>query len=518
MNNQEHSKAAFRLEYERMKVWAEGMGGEEKLSRRREQEKLNARERIDILCDPGSFVEFGKFAASLLRNDIERTPGDGKIIGFGEVDGRQVGLVVNDLTVLGASSTPVNRAKIKHIRELVERLGVPFILLGESSGARLPDNMGGVNMSSLGYAGQYRRDRVVPWLSAIMGPCYGSSALYGCMADVNIMVKGAVMGLSSPALVKMATSSSVGEDEIGGWEVHAKQTALADLVSNDDQECVGLIKNLLSFLPDNNSKLPPFAKGNRDSISSTTSKLPSEIVPFDQRKTYDAHALVESIVDRDSWLELKPDFARNIVVGLGRIGGSVVGIISSNPMVMGGALDRMACDKVVDQIVLCDSFNIPIVILVDQPGFLVGAKSEGAGLAGRVINWMNALAAATVPVFSVIVRKSYGQAYLNMGGGGNASVVIAWSTADVSFMAEEAAQAIGGRRFQELRASLGNQDYLMGFNSAYELARSYGAHLVIDPDETRRTLLEMLSIFGHQQDGVAPASYLHRLSGWATSA
>jgi len=470
------------------------MGGPEKLARRKAEGILNARERIDYLVDGGSFLESGLFAKSAIPEMQEKTPADGKVAGYGKVDGREVALVSNDFTVMGASSSLVNGRKIGHIKEVANKRGLPMVFLGESTGARMPDVMGAGNMGRAHNPTQYRRLRETPWVSAILGYCFGSSAWYSAMSDFVVMRKGSVMAVSSPRLTSMATGEEMDPEELGGWRMHTEITGLVDLAVDSDEEALDAVKKFLSYLPGHHHEAPPRLPVPPGSAEGSKKIL--ELVPESPYEVYDVRRVIRAVVDLDSLFELKAEFGKTVVTGLARIDGRSVGIIANNPMFKGGAVDADACDKVVSFLVLCDSFNLPIILMVDQPGFLIGLEGEKKRMPGKIMNWMNAISLCTVPKIEVILRKNYGQAFLNMGGGGNADEVVAWWTADVSFM--DPASGVGvvfgvsrqsdPERFQELLKVMARD------TTAYDLAAIYGAQAVIDPRETRSYLARTLEI------------------------
>jgi acetyl-CoA carboxylase carboxyltransferase component len=410
-----------------------GMGGPQKLAKRREQGVLNARERIEYLLDPDSFFESGLLATSFRPEMIEKTPADGKVAGFGSIDGRPVALVSNDFTVLGATSSVVNGKKIRHVRNAATTSGMPLVMLGESAGARMPDRMGAAGRAILGQDPlEYMRDRSTPWVSALLGSCYGSSTWYACLSDFVVMRKGATMAVASSRVTELAIKQSVDAEELGGWKLHTATTGLVDVAVDSDQEALDIIKYFLAYLPSHNGEAPPVAAvpdGSDDAIAEIL-----EVVPESRSGVYDMREVVVRIVDKGSLFEMKPRFGKSIVTALSRIDGRTVGVIANNPMFKGGALDADACQKVTSFMVLCDSFNIPLVFLVDQPGFLIGIEGERRGAPGRIMNWMNALSLVSVPRVSITLRKNFGQAYLNMGGGRNSDEFLAWPSAEVSFM------------------------------------------------------------------------------------
>ncbi len=502
-------------ELARRKDKALGMGGPEKLARRRAQGILNARERIERLLDPGTFVESGLYSTSHLPEVSERSPSDGKIAGFGKIDGRAVGLVSNDFTVMGASSSVVNGKKIRHMREIANRNGLPLVFLGESTGARMPDRMGAQGRAILGQdPTEYQRLRQSPWVSALLGASYGSSTWYACMSDFVVMRKGALMAVASGRVTSMAINQPVDAEDLGGWKLHAETTGLVDVVVSTDDEALAVIRRYLGYLPSHHSAAPPVAPVPEGADEASQRIL--DILPSDRAKVYDVRKIVEAFADPGSVLELKPRFGKSICTSLIRLNGRTVGIIANNPMFKGGAIDVDACNKATGFLVQCDSFNIPIVFLVDQPGFLIGLDGERRAAPGKIINWMNALSLVTVPKISLIMRKSYGQAYLNMGGGKNSDYVLSWPTAALGFMAPEVrVNGLFGvkkeddpERFQQLLEQVTRD------TSAWKLASLYEAHDVIDPRDTRRCLISVLDVLRARHGSEVGK---HLLSSWPTS-
>jgi len=501
-------------ELERRRERALLMGGAEKLERRRREGRLNARERIARLVDPGSFAETGMFAASSRPEKRDASPADGKVSGFAKVDGRPIALVSNDFTVLGASSSPVNNRKMRHVKEVATNRGMPLVLLGESSGGRMPDLMGAVNVAPTDNPTQYRRMREIPWVSAVLGPCFGSASWYASLSDYVVMRRGATLGVSSPRLTAVATGEEVDVQELGGWRVHARESGLVDEVAEDDEEALELVRRFLSYLPSHHAERPPRAPvpaGSDDACRGILDHLPES-----RTRVYDVRRIVDAIVDTGSRFELKAHFGRAIVTALARIDGETVGVVASNPSVKGGAIDPDACDKATSFLVLCDSFNVPLVFLVDQPGFLIGARGEARGATGKVMNWMNALSLCTVPKLSVILRKSYGQALLNMGIGGNSDQVAIWPSGEVSFMEPEyGARVVHGKRIDAGEMTL--EEAVAEMRQAtgpYELASNYTAHAVIDPRDTRAYLKATLEYHSSRRtDGIGE----HLMRAWPTT-
>lgn len=487
-------------DYEARRAQALGMGGEEKLEQRRNAGFLNARERIDRLVDAESFMETGLFATSFRPEDKAKTPADGKITGYGRIDGRDVAVISNDFTVKGASSSLTNSRKIAHMKRVSVQRGLPLILLGESSGARMPDTMGAAGMGALlgNDPTQYQRTRETPWCSAVLGYCYGSSTWYTCMSDFRVMRRDAVMAVSSPRLVSMAIGEKVDPEKLGGYKVHSEVTGLIDRVVDSDEEALDEIRTFLSYMPAHHNEPPPRRPEPADTDRPVSKLL--DLLPESRKRVYDVRGIVRAIADSDSVFEMKPRFGRVAVTALARIGGRVVGVIANNPLVKGGALDTQACEKITEFLVLCDSFNIPIVMLVDTPGFSIGYEAEQNRAPSKIINFMNALSLCTVPKFSILLRKSYGQAYLNMGGGRNSDEFAAWPTAEVSFMDKAFAVNIvygeeGGRMERDDPALFEEKLPEMDYDSRpWDIAGSYAMQAVIRPEETRAYLKRLLEV------------------------
>lgn len=502
-------------EFEKRRIRALAMGGKAKLDRRSATGILNARERIEHLVDKESFIESGLFGtSSVYEADRDKTPTDGKVTGFGRLDGRDIAIISNDFTVMGASSSSTNGRKISHAKRVATQRGLPIVFLGESSGARMPDTMGSKGMGSLlgNDPTQYQRTRETPWAAAVLGYCYGSSTWYTGLSDFSVMRKGAIMSVSSPRLVELAIKEQVDPEEIGGWRLHAEVTGLIDQVVDTDEEALAAVKRFLSYMPSHHNEAPPVHQvptGSGDDMQNILNLLPSS-----RTQVYDVRRIIKTIVDRDSYFELKARFGKVAVTTLARLDGGTVGIIANNPLYKGGALDTDACEKITNFIVLCDSFNIPIIMFVDTPGFIIGKEAERNRAPGKIMNFMSALTLVTVPKLSVILRKSYGQAYLNMGGGRNSDEVAAWPTAEISFMTPAFAVNIvhglnpGDPGFDEALAEMELN------NTVWDAASIYALQSVIRPQETRDYLIRMLQV--HRQrltNGVGQ----HHMRTWPTT-
>ena len=502
-------------EFEARRAKALAGGGADKYAKRTAAGVWNARERIDYLVDKGSFLESGLFGASgVYAEQADETQTDGKLAGYGKINGRDVVVVVNDFTVKGASTSATNSKKIAHMKRVSTERGIPMVVIGESTGARLPDAMGARGMGQLlgNDNTQFRRLRETPMCAAAFGPSFGSSTWLACQADFSVMQKGAIVAVSSPRLVSMALGEKVNPEDLGGWRLHAETTGLIDQAVDKEEEVFDAIKRFLSYLPGHHNEAPPDAPVPAGSGADMDKVF--AVLPESRTQVYDMKRIIRAVVDKDSLFELKPRFGKSVVTGLARLGGKSVGIVANNPLHRGGALDADACRKIVDFIVLCDSFNVPLVLLVDTPGFQIGTEAEKAGAPGKIMNFMNAMTLVTVPHLSVIIRKSYGRAYVCMGGGRHSDDVAAWPTAEISFMSPEFATKIvhgvgvGEPGYEEKLAQIEKGADVWG------LAEVYATQAVIRPDETRDYLIRMLEVYRLRlSKGVGQ----HLMRNWPTS-
>lgn len=500
-------------ELERRKQQALAMGGPAKLAGRKAQGLLNARERVDRLFDPGSFIESGRYAVSNRPEDKATTPADGKVAGYGRIAGREAAVLSNDFTVKGSSSAGINIRKLKHMKGVAKKRGIPIVFLGESTGARMPDVMGAGSIGSKDDPVEYQRMRESPWAAAVLGYCFGSSAWYASMSDFCVMRKGGIMAVSSPRLISMATGTQVDAEALGGWRVHAEVSGIVDQVVDTDEQAIDAIKQFLSYLPGHHMEPPP----ERDVPAGSGADMGRilELIPEAASQVYDVRKVVRCIVDRDSMFEMKSRYGKALVTALARLDGKSVGIIANNPLHRGGAIGADECQKVQSFFVLCDSYNVPVVMLVDQPGFLIGMEGEQKGVTGKVMNWLNAMTLVTVPKISVILRKSYGLAVSNMGAGGNADEVACWFTAEVSFMKPEfGARVVFGADPDEPEQFAAAVAKMNKGTSPYDSAAVYTAQDVIDPRDTRDWLIRMLEVHRMRMAGGVGQ---HLMRTWPTS-
>ncbi len=501
---------------ERRRFKALQMGGSEQVKKQRAKGRFTARERIKKLLDPESFNEMGLLAHSDMPGMENRTPTDGLICGYGSINGRQTGLIVNDFTVLASTNARVNLKKMLQFKaQVVNRMQIPLIWLGEAGGARMPDAQGSAGNLSLTGGGvdslmvEYTHFRKQPYIFAAMGECYGVADFQCCVADFVVHVKGSAISISGPRALGTAIGEAYTGEEMGGWEVHSKRTGMTDKVAEDEDDCFRIIKEYLDYMPGNNAELPP--KRPVPGGSEQRMEKILEVLPENRKRTYDMHGIVECIVDGGKCFELKPDFGKMLITCLARINGEVVGIIANNPLVNVGAMDTDALDKLTSFLCLCDSYNISLIFLHDTPGHLVGKEAESKRVSTKVVNALQALFQVTVPKISIIIRKSYGQATVNMCGPGvGPDFVVAWPTAEIGFMEPRiAAEVVFGSRPESERERL--VEKMVDDVSPYPAAGAYYLQDIIDPRETRNYLIRILQIVrASKNKGIGE----HNLGNW----
>ena len=495
---------------------ARAQGGADKIKKQHDKGRLTARERIENLLDKGSFLELGVLCTSDIPGMEDKTPADGLIVGYGTISGRRVGLIANDFTVLAGSSAKISNKKMRIFKNQLCELGIPIIWLGEAGGQRMPDiqdsgrmlsNGVGMDSNRLGYS----HFRQVPYVMAAMGDCHGMPDWQACLADFTIMVKGASIAISGPRALSKAIGEQYSAEEMGGWQIHAKITGMADQIAENEQNCFEIIKKYLDYMPSNNQELPPsrpVPPGSEERM-----KKIMDILPERRRRAYDMHKIIQCVVDGGEYLEYKPYFGTMLITCLARVGGETVGFIASNPIVNAGATNTDALEKSTSFMCHCDSFNIPIIFFVDTPGHLTGKEAELRRVGARVINNLQALYQVTVPKITVLIRKGYGQALVNMCGAGTGSdFMVAWPMAEISFMDPEiASDVVFGKFSDEQREKLTQE--MMADSSPYPAARVYGIEDVIHPCDTRDYLIRVLSIIrSSKTKGIGK----HLLAGWPT--
>lgn len=407
--------------------------------------KLTARERIEILLDPDSFQEFDAFVehrCSDFGMSSKKAVGDGVVTGWGMIDGRKVCICSQDFTVFGGSLGEMHAKKITKMIEFAIKVRAPIIYINDSGGARIQEGIDALG----GYGDIFQRNvlasGVIPQISIIMGPCAGGAVYSPALTDFVVMVKNtSYMYLTGPAVVKTVTHENVDHEKLGGAEVHSAKSGVADLVFDDDIECLQQVRILVSFLPSCNSSDVPTIE-TKDPADRIEMSL-NNIIPDNPNKPYNVKQIIDKVVDEGVFFEIKKNFAPNIVVGFARMQGTTVGIIANQPMSLAGCLDVDASVKAARFVRFCDAFNIPIVTLVDVPGFLPGVSQEHAGIIKHGAKLLFAYAEATVPKITVVIRKAYGGAYIVMGSKHlSGDINYAWPTAEIAVMGAEAAVKI----------------------------------------------------------------------------
>ncbi len=495
---------------------AEQGGGEDRLRRQHDAGKLTARERIELLFDPGTFDEIDKLVTHRCRDfgmDEQLVPGDGVVAGIGRIDGRPVYAFAQDFTVFGGSLSETNAAKIVKIMDLAMKMGVPIVGLNDSGGARIQEGV----LSLGGYADIFLRNTlasgVVPQISAIMGPCAGGAVYSPAITDFNIMVEGtSYMFVTGPDVIKTVTHEEVTKDELGGAMTHNATSGVAHFAVADDRDCLRLIRELLSYLPSNNVDDPP-RRTTADPADREDETL-DRLVPESPNQPYDILDLIHAVVDDGAFLEVHQHYAKNIVVGFGRLGGRTVGVVANQPAVLAGTLDIDASVKGARFVRFCDAFNVPLVTFEDVPGFLPGTRQEYGGIIRHGAKLLFAFAEATVPKLTVITRKAYGGAYCVMSSKHiRTDVNFAWPMAEIAVMGPEGAVNILYKREIEKAADPAAAraarvaEFREKFANPYVAAARGFVDEVIRPRQTRAKLIAALAGLETKRDKNPPKKH-----------
>jgi len=483
-----------------------GMGGPERIERQHGDGKLTVRERLDLLFDEGSLSEFALLAhhqSSSPQMQGKFTPADGVVTGVGRIDGRRVCVIAYDFTIMAGSMGMVGELKASRMRELALRERIPIVWLIDSAGARIQEAAG----SMFARTGDLFREQVVmsgvvPQVAAMMGPGAAGTAYIPGLADFVPMVKGTSnMALGGPHLVKAAVGEDVTAEEMGGSSVHCKVSGVADIEVADDRECIDVVRRYLGYFPSNNREQPPVVDALDPADRVCEALL--DIVPANPRQAYDMRKVVTEIADDGEFFPMKPDWAKNLVTGFARFGGRPAGIVANQPMFLGGALDVNAADKAARFVWLCDAFGIPLVFLMDCPGFLVGSAVEKQGIIRHGAKMLFAVSEATVPKVTVVLRKGYGAGYYVMNGRAyEPDYIVGWPTAEISVMGPEGAVNIIFRKQIEAAGDAGAQDamrnQMVGMVreqiNAYIAAGWSFLDDLIEPQDTRSAIIRGLEI------------------------
>jgi len=507
---------SIRKELEKRRAESLIGGGLEKIEKQHKEGKLTARERLDLLLDPGTFVELDRFVTHRCTDfgmDKKKFWGDGVITGYGKIDGRLVFVFSQDFTVFGGTLGMAFAEKICKIMDLAMKTGAPIIVLNDSGGARIQEGV----ESLAGYAYIFLRNvlasGVIPQISAIMGPCAGGAVYSPAMTDFIIMTKKtSYMHITGPDVIRAALNKSETSDGrpitselLGGSKVHMEKSGVAHFAGENDEETIKIIKELLSFLPQNNREKPPI-KTTKDNPNRMDLSL-KRLIPEDSRKVYDMKLIILSVVDDGYFLEVQKEWAKNIIIGFGRFNGMPVGIVANQPNWLAGALDPDSSVKAARFVRFCDCFNIPIITFVDVPGFLPGIDMEEKGIIRHGAKLLYAFCEATVPKITVITRKGYGGAYDVMSSKHiRGDINYCYPTAEIAVMGAEGAVNIIFRNEikkaenpDEMRKKL-IAEYQAKFASPYKAAELGYIDEIIEPEETRPKIIQALDILKTKVD------------------
>lgn len=495
---------------------AENGGGEARTEKQHAAGKLTARERIELLLEKGSFIELDKFVTHTCTDfgmDKQKIPGDGVVTGYGLIGKRLVFVFAQDFTVFGGSLSETYAGKICKLMDMAMRMGAPVIGLNDSGGARIQEGV----RSLAGYAEIFLRNSmasgVIPQISAIMGPCAGGAVYSPALTDFIVMVKKtSYMFITGPDVVKSVTQEEVDMEELGGTEVHMNKSGVAHFAAENDLDCINRIRELISYLPGNNMEEPPFVP-TTDSPTRLTPELAS-LIPTNPNQPYNMKELIYSIADDAKFLEVQEEFARNIIIGYIRLNGKTVGVVANQPAVLAGTLDIDSSIKAARFVRFCDAFNIPLLTLVDVPGFLPGINQEYGGIIRNGAKLLYAYCEATVPKVTVITRKAYGGAYDVMSSKHiRGDINFAYPTAEIAVMGPDGAVNILFRKEldkakdpEERRKEL-QEEYRSKFANPYRAAELGYVDEVIDPVATRARLIRSFEMLANKRQSNPPKKH-----------
>jgi propionyl-CoA carboxylase beta chain len=498
-------------QFESLNQEAELGGGIERLEKQRQSGKKTARERIAMLLDSGTFYEIDKMVTHRATDfgiDKQKYPGDGVVSGYGKINGKLVYVFAQDFTVFGGTLSRTNADKILKIQDLAVKMGAPLIGLNDSGGARIQEGV----ESLAGYADIFYNNvicsGVIPQISVILGPCAGGAVYSPALTDFIFMVeKTSHMFVTGPEVIKTVTHEDVTKEELGGAATHASRSGVAHFTGSDEEQTLMMVRELMSFIPSNNMEDPP-GKICTDPENRIDASL-NQIVPVDPNKPYDIKDIIHKIVDEEHFLEVQPHYAANIVVGFARMGGSPVGIVANQPAHLAGVLDINSSSKAARFVRFCDAFNIPLVTLVDVPGFLPGTAQEFGGIIKHGAKLLYAFAEATVPKITLITRKAYGGAYDVMSSKHiGADVNLAYPTAEIAVMGPEGAINIlyRGKLSDDEKADA-VLDYREKFANPYRAASLGYIDEIILPQDTRSKLIQALKMTQNKRQSNLPRKH-----------
>ena len=480
----------------KVKSAAELGGGEKRIEKQHASGKLTARERLEILFDKGTFTEVGALVESRIEDfglKDKKVPGDGVVTGYGKVNGKTVFASSEDFTVIGGTLGEYHSFKICRVMDMALEMGAPFVSINDSGGARIEEGICSLD----GYSGIFYRNTkmsgIVPQIAVILGPCAGGACYSPAICDFIFMSeKPSRMFITGPQVVKAVTNEDVTAEDLGSATVHATKSGVNHFVYEDDEKCLLGVRKLLSYLPQNNTENTEKV----DTVYTKTCDDLQDIVPDNQRKPYDVKLLIDKVVDDNSFFEVQPNFAKNMVVGFSRVNGETVGIVANQPSVLGGSIDCDSSDKAARFIRFCDCFNIPILTFVDVTGFLPGKNQEHSGIIRHGAKLLFAYSEATVAKISVITRKAYGGAYIAMNSKNmGADAVFAWPIAQMAVMgAEGAVDIIFRRQIEQAEDKVAERNRLIveyedKFMNPYIAAARGYVDEIINPEDTRKKVI-----------------------------
>ena len=478
-------------------------GGEARIAKQHQKGKMTARERIELLFDEGSFVELDAFVKHRCTNfgqEKKDLPAEGVVTGYGTVDGRLVYAFAQDFTVEGGSLGEMHAKKIWKVQDLAMKMGAPIVGINDSGGARIQEAVDALS----GYAGIFYRNTaasgVVPQISVIMGPCAGGAVYSPAITDFIYMVdKTSQMFITGPAVIKSVTYEEVTAEALGGAYTHNSKSGVAHFMASDEKNCLEQIRYLLSFLPSNNMEETPMVETGDDPDRQDESL--NTVIPDNPNAPYDMKDVITALVDNGEFYEVHEHFAKNIITCFARFDGRAVGIIANQPNVMGGCLDIDASDKSARFIRMCDAFNVPLVNLVDVPGFLPGVGQEHGGIIRHGAKMLYAYSEATVPKVTVITRKAYGGSYIAMCCRElGADQVVAWPTSEIAVMGPAGAANIIFKRDEPEQKAKNTQAYVDEFATPYKAAERGYADMIIEPSETRPRIITALNALASKRE------------------
>lgn len=479
----------------------EAMGGEKKVEKQHAKGKLTARERLALLFDEGTFVEVNALVKSRCHNfgqEKKDLPGEGVVTGYGTVDGRLVFAFAQDFTVEGGSLGEMHAAKIVKVQRLALKMGAPLVGLNDSGGARIQEAIDALAGYGKIFFENTIASGVVPQISAIMGPSAGGAVYSPALTDFIYMVKNtSKMFITGPAVVKSVTGEDVTQEQLGGAMTHNSTSGVAHFAAENDEDCLQQIRYLLSFLPSNNVEGAPIVETGDDPMRTDDSL--NTLLPDNSNQAYDMYDVIRSIVDNGEFYENQKYWATNIITCFARMDGQTVGIIANQPKVMAGCLDINASDKSARFIRFCDAFGIPLLNLVDVPGFLPGCNQEYGGIIRHGAKMLYAYSEATVPKITLVTRKAYGGSYLAMCSQDlGADQVIAWPTAEIAVMGPAGAANIIFRKDPDVEAK--TKEYIDNFATPYQAAMRGMVDMVIEPKNTRPTIINALQMLESKRE------------------